>query len=41
MSDVLKQFVMPTTNLFGPGAIQEVGTHLNNLEVKKDIDRNR
>ena len=37
MSDVLKQFVMPTTNLFGPGAIQEVGKHLNNLEVKKTL----
>ena len=35
MSDVLKQFVMPKTNLFGPGAIQEVGKRLNDLEVKR------
>ena len=37
MSDVLKQFVMPKTNLFGPGAIQEVGKRLNDLEVKKTL----
>ena len=37
MSDVLKQFVMPKSNLFGPGAIQEVGNHLNDLEVKKTL----
>ena len=37
MSDVLKQFVMPTLNVVGAGAIQEVGKHLNNLDVKKPL----
>ncbi|GLC88222.1 iron-containing alcohol dehydrogenase [Lysinibacillus piscis] len=37
MSNILKQFVMPKTNLFGPGAIQEVGQRLRDLEVKKTL----
>ncbi|MER2190384.1 MAG: iron-containing alcohol dehydrogenase [Solibacillus sp.] len=37
MSEVLTQFVMPTLNVVGAGAIQEVGKHLNNLGVKKPL----
>lgn len=34
---VLKQFVMPTMNIVGAGAIQEVGKQLVHLEVKKPL----
>lgn len=37
MSNVLKQFIMPTSNLFGSGAIQEVGGRLKDLNVKKAL----
>ncbi|MEK4230343.1 iron-containing alcohol dehydrogenase [Solibacillus sp. FSL H8-0538] len=37
MSNVLTQFAMPSINLFGAGAIQEVGTRLQDFQVKKAL----